>query len=96
MHANTSFSRGDCKLNKGGGGQGVKVLREQAAAMESFICLKTQLHSLCLALVSQVQWKFAAEAFIPKHMTGGNVNESAVKYSNEQAHEGQCRRALNY
>lgn len=72
------------------------MLGEHVAVMEGFLCLKTQLHSLCLALVSQVQWKFAAEAFIPEHMTGGDVNERAAKYSNEQAHEAHCRRALNY
>lgn len=90
------FQQRDSKLKEGGGAQGVEVLGEHLAAMESFLCLKTQLHSLCLVLVSQVQWKFAAEAFIPEHMTGGDVNERAMKYSNEQAQKGQCRRALNY
>lgn len=67
--------RGDCTLKEGGGGQGVEVLGEHATATKSFLCLKTQLHSLCLALVSQVQWKFVTEAFIPENMTEGDVNE---------------------
>lgn len=83
-----SHQRGDCKLKGGGGGQGVEVLGEHAAAMESFLCEKTQLHSLCLALASHVQWKFASEAFIPEHMMGGNVKERAMKYIHEQANWG--------
>ncbi len=90
-----SFSEKEARLllgwdNRGGGGEATAP--QVVPKTKGFPWLKTQLQSLFLALISQVWWKFAAEAFIPQCMWGEKAIERVWggEKASESGSEEEC------
>lgn len=77
-----------------GGERGEATASQVVPKTKGFPWLKTQLQSLFLAVISQVWWRFAAEAFIPECMRGEQVIKwgRGEEKESEQGSEEECRK----